>query len=69
MTYLILKCGADVYFILSLKPSQLIQRSPRAMSKYVEAEILNHSRLRHPHVIQFKVRVAGTIVWMGMCEA
>ena len=25
------------------------------MNKYVEAEILNHSKLRHPHVIQFKV--------------
>ena len=24
------------------------------MNKYVEAEILNHSKLRHPHVIQFK---------------
>ncbi len=28
------------------------------MNKYVEAEILNHSRLRHPHVIQFKARFA-----------
>ena len=26
-----------------------------AINKYVEAEILNHSKLRHPHVIQFKV--------------
>jgi serine/threonine-protein kinase SRK2 len=25
-----------------------------AINKYVEAEILNHSKLRHPHVIQFK---------------
>ena len=27
-----------------------------AINKYVEAEILNNSKLRHPHVIQFKVR-------------
>ncbi len=26
-----------------------------AINKYVEAEIMNHSKLRHPHVIQFKV--------------
>lgn len=32
---------------------QFLQRG--AISKYTEAEILNHSQLRHPHVIQFKV--------------
>ncbi|GAX76464.1 hypothetical protein CEUSTIGMA_g3909.t1 [Chlamydomonas eustigma] len=31
---------------------KLLQRM--SMNKYVEAEILNHSKLRHPHVIQFK---------------
>lgn len=24
------------------------------MSKYVESEILNHSKLRHPHIIGFR---------------
>ena len=38
----------------TLNATQLIKRG--AMNKYVEAEILNHSRLWHPHVIQFKVR-------------
>jgi serine/threonine-protein kinase SRK2 len=27
---------------------------PRQVTKYVEAEIVNHSLMRHPHVIQFK---------------
>lgn len=31
-----------------------------AINKYTEAEILNHSLLRHPHVIQFKVRLHGS---------
>lgn len=28
----------------------------RNINKYLEAEIVNHSLLRHPHIVQFKVR-------------
>jgi serine/threonine-protein kinase SRK2 len=38
-----------------------------AQNKYVEREILNHSRLSHPHVIQFKeVFVARDAICMAM---
>lgn len=40
-----------------------------AINKYTEAEILNHSLLRHPHVIQFKVRVLAAAVPVAMLEA
>lgn len=39
-----------------VSPPVMLQFLKRgAINKYVEAEILNHSKLRHPHVIQFKV--------------
>lgn len=40
-----------------------------AINKYTEAEILNHSLLRHPHVIQFKVRVLAAAVPVATSEA
>ena len=45
-----LECAPRFYAIVST--AQLLKRG--SMNKYVEAEILNHSKLRHPHVIQFK---------------
>lgn len=39
---------------------QLLKRG--SMNKYVEAEILNHSKLRHPHVIQFKAGDKGSSI-------
>ena len=44
------ECAPRFYAIVST--AQLLKRG--SMNKYVEAEILNHSKLRHPHVIQFK---------------
>lgn len=40
-----------------------------AINKYTEAEILNHSLLRHPHVIQFKVRALAAAVPVAASEA
>lgn len=34
-----------------------------AINKYVEGEVLNHRMLRHPHVIEFKVRAALPATW------
>ena len=31
---------------------KLIERA--SLSRYIESEILNHSMLRHPHVVQFR---------------
>lgn len=38
-----------------------------SITKYVEGEILNHRILRHPHVIEFKVREAITDQWPTSC--
>lgn len=46
-----------VYLARNVETQELvaIKLLPRAeVNKYVEAEIVNHSLLRHPHVIQFK---------------
>ena len=46
-----------VYLARNVETQELvaIKMLPRGeVNKYVEAEIVNHSLLRHPHVIQFK---------------
>lgn len=52
---------------------KFIERGDR-VNRYVEAEILNHRMLRHPHVIEFKeVRVHGfriracSCAWRAPC--
>ena len=39
-----------------------------AINKYVEGEVLNHRLLRHPHVIEFKVRTALQGAWWHGCR-
>jgi len=47
--YVVLARNNDTDEVVAVK---IIKRSDA--SKYVTGEILNHSQLRHPHVVQFK---------------
>ena len=48
-------CGASAQAVIVVQVAiKFIQRGEKMAGRYVEREIVNHSMLLHPHIIQFK---------------